>query len=219
MKIALFTSGQPRFSESLILLQEQLKGVTEAHIYMILWPSIEYPNSRTVIEKTSKYLSAAYSYKYIEVRKKEPNWFDDSKYLLRRNRKLIPSNILKMWYGLKETFDKIPKNYDAYIRFRLDGRLSCQYDLNSYNLDSGIVMPVKPRYGYDFPPTNDQFAIGNYYHMKEYCDMIDYIDLYYADGIPLHAESYLGYHLFEKRKINILPGKFSSIIKQDPPLE
>lgn len=219
MKIALFTSGQPRFTESLITLQSQLKGITEAHIYMVLWPSEEFPNSQSVIEKTSKYLLPNYSFKYIEVRKKEPRWFDDSLYTLRQNRKLIPSNILKMWYGLNETFQKIPDDYDAYVRFRLDGKLSSDCDLTSYNFNDGLVMPVKPRYGYNYPPTNDQFAIANYNNMKEYCDMIHCIDSYYKEGIPLHAETYLGYHLFEKRKINVLEGKFASVIKQDLPLK
>lgn len=219
MKIALFTAGQPRFTQSLAILQDQLKGYSEAHIYLVLWPSDDYKSSQDVIDKTSKLLLPNVTYKYIEIRKKEPNWFDDSKYPIRQNRKLIPSNLFKMWYGLNETFLKIPNEYDAYVRFRLDGRLSCDYDLKTHNLDQGLVMPRKPRYGYGLTPVNDQFAIANYDNMKKYCSIIHEIDRYYAtSGFPFHQENYLSYHLTVDNKVNILDGAFTSVIKTDPGL-
>jgi hypothetical protein len=219
MKIALFTAGQPRFTQSLAILQNQLKGYSEAHIYLVLWPSDDYNSSQDVIDKTSRYLLPNVTYKYIEIRKKEPKWFDDSKYPIRQNRKLVPSSILKMWYGLNEIFSKIPNEYDAYVRFRLDGRLSCDYDLNTHALDQGVVMARKPRYGYGLTPVNDQFAIANYDNMKTYCDMIHKIDNYYTtSGFSFHAENYLSYHLTVANRLNILDGKFTSVIKEDTPL-
>lgn len=219
MKIALFTSGQPRFTQSLTILQNQLKGYSEAHIYLLLWPSDNYTSAQDIIDKTADILLPNVKYSYIEIRKKEPNWFDDSKYTFRQNKKLVPSNILKMWYGLNEIFSKIPQEYDAYVRFRLDGRLSCDYNLDTHTLKDGLVMPRKRRYGYDLPPVNDQFAIANFDIMKKYCDMIHNIDNYYnTSGLPFHAENYLSYHLNVINKINIIDGEFTSIIKEDLPL-
>jgi hypothetical protein len=115
MKIALFTAGQPRFTQSLSILQDQLKGYSEAHIYLVLWPSDDFKSSQDVINKTSKLLLPNVTYKYVEIRKKEPNWFDDSKYPIRQNRKLVPSNLFKMWYGLNETFLKRWNNPDGFL--------------------------------------------------------------------------------------------------------
>lgn len=112
---------------------------------------------------------------------------------------------LKQFLGLKYVFDLSTLsniNYDCYMKFRIDGITNYSIDFNYYYewVDNTILMPSNGRYCLDKPniPVNDQLAITNFYGMKVFCSLVDFIEKYVLeDDLFFHQETLLSYHLFK----------------------
>jgi hypothetical protein len=213
MKAALFTAGQPRFTESFVKIQDQLVGLDEIDLYFSFWSGSVPENIYEKIE--SLIHNSIFKIKNINLIN-QPIFNEQLYTNLHENTKF--PNVLLMWYGLKQVFESLPDDYDFYIRYRLDARLN--KPINFKNFDPSlkkIFLPGGPRYGIGDVKINDQFAIGNYNQMKYYCDLYDLHKEYYNNGLILHPETHLSHHLSMTDSIELK--KFRSVLRQDSVVE
>ncbi len=186
MKIALVTGGQPRFTSDFIKVMNQIKGFDTADIYMNLWTSNWATDNIQARDKIEKILLPGYKLAKVNIvnqplYKLPPhiNPVDDPR----------PENV-HWWYqrglgqslSLSMAFDLIDQQYDAIIRFRLDGCISHDIDISKLDLiNNELITPAGPIDGIDGYKINDQFAIGTQEGMKFYCGL----GKEYRDLVPL----------------------------------
>jgi hypothetical protein len=186
MKIALITGGQPRFTSDFIKVMNQIKGFDTADIYMNLWTSdwaTDNIQARNKIEKIllPKYKLAKVNIVNQPMHELPPhiNPVDDPR----------PENV-HWWYqrgfgqslSLSMAFDLIDQQYDAVIRFRLDGCISHDIDISKLDLiNNELITPAGTLDGIEGYEINDQFAIGTQEGMKFYCGL----GKEYRDLVPL----------------------------------
>lgn len=176
MRVALFTGGQPRFTECFSMLMKQLKGFESADVYIGLWASDWATDETDARLKIEKILEP--KYKLAKVLIKDQPFFELPPHKL-NHPPAQPENIrwwferrMAMWSSLKMTFNLIPNQYDIIIRFRLDGYLSRDLDLNEIDFSkTNLIYPNWPGAGWPWAWLNDQFAIGNYDGMKFYVEL------------------------------------------------
>ena len=125
-----------------------------------------------------------------------------------------PKNVWTMYNGIKsvnqirEKYESIFGAYDLVIRSRADGTIDrdiyldrAKEWLQQQSMES-LIMPSNGRLGFvpigqTLNPVNDNFAIGESHTMSKYASVFDYIDQYTLEGIPITAESMLGWHLLK----------------------
>lgn len=176
MKIALITGGQPRFTQDFLTLLNQLTGFDSADIYMNLWTSDWATTDQEAEEKVAKILPPKYRVGKIRITPEPPYTLPPHTTTLAEP---SPENI-QWWYkrghaqaiGLVLAEELINQDYDAVIRFRLDGCLDRPVDLSKFDLTkTPLVLPGGPLSGFKDIGINDQFAIGTPAAMKFYCDL------------------------------------------------
>ena len=183
MKVALLTSGQPRFTQCFTKLQSQLLGFETADIYMCLWASDWAHDNQTARLKIQKILQPRYKLASVEI-VKEP-WFDIPNPTLYHPPPAVDNvrwNFHRrraMWDGLYRVFQMLTDDYDLYVRFRLDGYVSEDIDLAQVDLTNDLIFPSWPRHGIEHYKLNDQFVLGTYKGIKLYCELgtcfVDYM--------------------------------------------
>jgi hypothetical protein len=174
MRVALITGGQPRFTPDFITLMDQLKGFESADIYMTLWSSDWARDNDTARAKIEKILPHNYKLAKIQI-------VDEPVHELPPHPEPLdpptPENI-RWWYdriasqitSLTMAFDLIDQEYDAVIRFRLDGRLTGDLDLNTLDLENHkLIFPSTPRAGPNNSQVTDQFVVGTQQGLEFYC--------------------------------------------------
>ena len=175
MKVALLTSGQPRFTECFTRLQHQLKGFDVADIYMCLWATDWARDNRTARTKVEKILQPNYRLANIDI--VEEPWFDIPEPTLYHPPPVVDNvrwnyhRRMAMWDGLYRVFKMLPNDYDVYVRFRLDGYLDQNVNLADLDLKNDLIFPSWPRHGIDNYKLNDQFCIATYAGIKTYCGL------------------------------------------------
>lgn len=175
MKIALITGGQPRFTQDFITVLSQIQGFESADIYMNLWNSDWASSEEEGIQKIKRILPPQYNLEKLKL-------VDQPPYELPPHRSPLPApkpENVQWWYkrkigqiqSLSMAFDLIEKDYDAVIRFRLDGCLDRPINVKHFDLiNNDIIMPVSRTGRADFPVC-DQFFIGTYSGVKFFCDL------------------------------------------------
>lgn len=189
MKVALFASGQPRFTECFPRLLNQLEGFDRADMYFGFWNSPWAQSEQQAIDKINRILTPRYTIKKL-ILKDQPH-FDLPPHTL-NHPPAQPENIrwwyerrMAMWQGIKMTFDLIPNEYDVIIRFRPDGYISRNLNLNELDLKShNLIYPEWPGAGWPWAWLNDQFAIGTYEGMKFYSDLANKFSEYVVKSDP-----------------------------------
>jgi len=186
MKIALITSGQPRFTPDFITTMKQIKGFDQADIYMTLWASEWAETEQQARNKIEKVLLPNYKLAKVQV-------CDQPAYELPPHdidlEPAQPENVLwwcdrrfGFWNGLKMTFDLIDQDYDAVIKFRLDGRLFEDLDVSKLDLvNNELLYQDYARAGFDNYRHCDLFVVGTKKGMEFYCSLSDHI----TDLIPI----------------------------------
>jgi len=173
MKVALITGGQPRFTPDFINVLNQLQGFDTADIYMCLWSSEWATTDDQARAKIEKVLPPRYKLAKVEI-------VEQPQYVLPLHSIELPvespENV--RWFykrrfaqaiALTLTFDLINQDYDAVVRFRLDGRLGNSLDLSKQDLTREIILPANSLAGHEWAKINDQFAIASQAEMKFYC--------------------------------------------------
>ena len=111
-------------------------------------------------------------------------------------------NILKMLYGIQQSFNMVPEYYDIVIRCRFD--MYIQENMNFekvvddiMNSEYDLCIPGPEKWNYwNGAGYNDQIAIGNYEAMKVYSSILSHLpELIELNNKILHPEEIFGIHL------------------------
>jgi hypothetical protein len=188
MKIALITGGQPRFTPDFVTLLSQIQGMESADIYMNLWNSDWAKDEDEARKKVEKILPDNFNLAKIKLT-------DQPSYELPTHTKLLPPpepENIQWWYkrkigqmqSLSMAFNLIDQEYDAVIRFRLDGRLDRVINVNEFDLVNNDMIMPEPRVGREDFPICDQFFIGTYSGVKFLCDLVNDFNKYVVLSDP-----------------------------------
>lgn len=179
MKIALIAAGQPRFTPDFITFMGQLKGFDQADLYFNFWTNSWAQSEQQAREKVEKILLPKYRLAKIQIIDQPA--FDLPPHSLDHPHE-EPENIrwwyrrrLGMWQSLQLAYGLIDQEYDAVIKFRLDGRLFDDLDIRLLDLTNNeLLFPDYARAGFDHFKICDLFAIGTQPGIKFYCDFADH---------------------------------------------
>jgi hypothetical protein len=154
----------------------QLTGFDSADIYMALWKSDWATDEAVARTKIEKVLLPQYKLAKVKLVDEpihdlppHPTPLDPP----------TPENI-HWWYhriasqltSITMTFDLVDQQYDMVIRFRLDGSLEANLNLQSLDLTTNeLIFPMSPRAGASGELASDQFAVGTQEGMKLYCGL------------------------------------------------
>jgi len=205
MNIAMITGGQPRFTGDFLILLEQLYGFESADLYMNFWSSSWAESEDHAIEKVKRILPSPYKVAKIQIVDEPPRELPPH---LLDHPPEEPENI-RWWYrrrkgqllSLSMAFDLVPDQYDAIVRFRLDGCIDCRLDLSTLDLKNNeLILPQGPRSGFPGNGLCDQFSVGSYEGMKFFCGLARQINHYIVLSDPNWEYNGHGYwspeHLF-----------------------
>lgn len=226
MKVALFASGQPRFTECFTRLLGQLEGFDKADMYLGFWNSPWASDELDAIKKVEKIITPKYNIARLILR--DQPFFDIPPHRL-HHPPAQPENIrwwyerrMAMWHGAKMTFDLIPNDYDVIIRFRPDGYLSRTVNFNEFDYAKyDLIYPEWPGAGWEWAWLNDQFAFGTYDGLKFYVSLADHFPEYVVKSDPnwelngrdctWSSEHILGMYMKENNK-PLITANFSSYL-------
>lgn len=185
MKVALIMAGDLRnFDECYPSLRDNILSEVDCDIYLHSYFDDRVEEAKSMLDPVD----------YITEDRNDVN----IQHVINPNR--TPSEVLPkymnqfyQWRNVKKAFDIIPEDndYEAVIKTRYDisysKNLWCNdFDFSEFNIPSGGDW----RRG-----MFDMFCISSYNNMKYYCSMYDQMQKYHMDGVPLHSEILLRYHL------------------------
>jgi len=183
MKIALITAGQPRFTPDFLIFLNQLKGFDQADLYFYFWQSSWSKSIDEAIVKVSKILPKNFNLIKLDIGEQPPYQLPNHTLY---HPPAHPENIhwwfkrrLGMWQSLQRCYNLIDKEYDAYIRYRLDGRLFNDLNLQTVDLkNNDIVFGNHGLAGFDDFKVSDLFAVCTKQGADIYCNVAnDFVNL------------------------------------------
>lgn len=221
MKVAVAVSGLPRFTENFNSLLKNLKNYNQIDWFFYFWKTDHSYDNRISPSWTN---NKSDIYKKLVANLPENNFIADlsivemPKFDDRKQYNVMdiasPLRVWTMFYGLKQVgqirkkYENCFGTYDLVIRTRADGTVDREIYLDrakqwlNQQPQKTLIMPSNGRLGFvpigqTLNPVNDNFAIGESHIMDIYFNAFDHIDQYTAEGIPITAESMLGYHLLK----------------------
>lgn len=217
MKVALIASGLPRFAPDFIDLMNKLKGFDSADIYMCLWKTDWASTAEEARAKIEKILLPQYRLAKIIVVDEPPYELPPHSFPLAppnpENTTWWYKRILAQFTGLAMAFDLIDQEYDAVIKFRVDGSLEQPLDVSTLDLNNPLLFPNNAGCGFDWGKLSDLFIVGTQEGMRFYCglskefrDLVPQADPTWADSDIVDStwtwgtEHVIGYYL---RKYNV----------------
>jgi hypothetical protein len=226
MKVALMCGGQPRFTQSFIILQQQLQGFDVADMYMCLWSTPAASTSDTARQQLEPLILPNYTLKQVKVMEQHPWTLPPHR--LQHDFDAVESSAWwykrrhGMWSSTKEVFDMILDEYDMIIKFRPEGRLDRAIDVNTIDLSNDMVFPSNHRNGLDSMKICDQFLFANRNGMEFYADVINHFNDYIMEVYPdwendAHewaSEHLLGHHLLVNKKTQTV-GDYQHLLRVD----
>ena len=176
MKIALITSGLPRFMPDFIDLMSKLKGFECADIYMCLWKTDWATTSEEARAKIETILAPGYRLAKIKVVDEPPYQLPDHAFPLAppapENTTWWYKRIFAQFTGLTMAFDLIDQEYDAVIKFRVDGSLEQELDVRTLDLKTHpLLFPCNNGAGFDYCRISDLFFVGTQEAMRFTCSL------------------------------------------------
>jgi hypothetical protein len=169
MRAAVILSGQPRFTPDLTDLFNQLQGIVQIDLFMVLWKSPWAEDEATARTKFEKILPSHWSIAELKL-------IDEPDCILPDNAPDLgepKSENVAWWYqrqysqciGMWLTASLIPKDqYDILIRVRGDCSLDSAVNFQEIDFGNKIIMPNNAL-GWPDHPFNDQFFAGSYSSM------------------------------------------------------
>lgn len=226
MKVALMCGGQPRFTQSFLILMQQLKGFDVADMYMCLWATPAAATSEVARQHIEPLLLPNYRLKQVKVMEQHPWTLPPHK--LHHDFNAVESSAWwykrrhGMWSSTKEVFDMIPDEYDMIIKFRPEGRLNREVDVRTIDLSNDMVFPSNHRNGFDAMKICDQFLFANRKGMAFYADMINHFNDYIMEIYPnwednphyWASEHLLGHHMLKNNKTQTV-GDYEHFLRVD----
>lgn len=224
MKVALFTGGLPRFTVDFLNLMDQLKGFDSADIFISLWKTDWANTNELARNKIEKILKPKYNLARIEVVDTPQINFPSNKLNYVTNefggvnwyyyRRVAQLQSLRLAYNL------INEEYDYIIRFRVDGQLNKELNLNNIDLKTNNLIIPKNGCGYPQWLINDQFSIGTYSSISFYKTIAEDFDKLMYESDPTwelnphgnwSCEHLIGYYL-NKNNVKYVLGNFDHML-------
>jgi len=177
MKVALIASGLPRFTQDFVDLMYKLTGFTDtADLYICMWKTDWALNDDIARSKIEKILLPNYRLAKINIVDEPPYELPPHTFNLAPP---IPENttwwykrIFSQFTGLTMAFDLIDQQYDAVIKFRVDGSLAQPLDVRTLDLKTHpLIFPANDGAGFEFCPLSDLFFVGTQEAMKFNCNL------------------------------------------------
>lgn len=165
MKVAFVAGGQPRFTPDILDIFRQVKGVSQADIFMVLWKSSWANDEVTARTKIEKILPRHWNLAQIKI-------IDEPDYILPDDAPSLefprPENVAWWYkrcfnqnYSLSLAADLIPNNeYQVVTRFRGDSSLDTDLDYSKLSFDNRIIIPNDANSGWPDLPFSDLFFLG-----------------------------------------------------------
>jgi hypothetical protein len=222
MKIALCFSGQLRFvNEYSKYIIENIINLYDVDVYAHFWWDESMLNKPFHHEFNDLYKENIENFKQIYSPK---NLLYEEKLMINNNICLPISNecdmclskeqceqiVLRMksqFYSIQKCYKLIenPSQYDFIIRIRSDCYIKSPLILDSLNKD---ILYIQNGYaaGRD-RQFCDWFALGSHSAMQQYCDIYNYIDKYYMNGI-IHMHKFMKY-VINEFNVNALDCEFN----------
>jgi hypothetical protein len=215
MRIALCLSGEPRSSMfsfpyiyEAFLKDNQLYDID---VYCHSWKGFRaldlYKPKNYKIENINEHLFVESALKTLTTFPTEISTLKDISDNFTPNTSLFKNSIL-MYSSIKKCFNLVQEPYDVYIRCRYDVFFRNKFWLFPILNDIGhkkYDMFIPLRFAYRSTPLNynDQIAIGNYFSMKVYTNLIDNLQTIVNNTNVWDPEMWLRYWLdTNKIKIN-----------------
>ena len=229
MKAAVLISGEPRFCAEFDQLVDTLKGFDQIDWYFYLWERSQNTHNQVAVsnswlnvsgedwakETIQNNLPQGHRVAGLELVDQTQFQFPNRPHPSYVN----PRNIWIMYQGNYGAYKMIddPNSYDLIIRARPDVNLDREVDLqevkrrleqNPNSIFSG-GWATGNGYGYKI---NDWVGMGLPNTMNTYCDLINRMEQYANEGIPVHGETMLAYHL-HKEKVDVQTDLFDSYLR------
>jgi hypothetical protein len=209
MKIAICLSGMMRNFEN--TYPRFKKHIIDAHNPDIFFCG--YPNKQDINYCKEKLINLYNPKKYIlrsyndEIRKNICS--NEKKYESHKRPETVINNYISQIYNIKLSdqlrIEYEKENnfiYDVVVRSRIDVYYFKSFEENELKMANcgEVLIPDE----WDFKIVNnicvsDSFAMSNSKNMELYSSLYDCFDNYYENGITLHPETMLGYHLYQKK--------------------
>jgi hypothetical protein len=173
MKAAFVAGGQPRFTPDILDIFRQVKGVTKADIFMVLWKSDWAVDEEIGRKKIERILPGHWNLAQLKI-------IDEPNYLLPEDAPTLdpprPENVAWWYkrcfnqnYSLSLAADLIANNdYDVITRFRGDSSLDTNLDYSTLTIDDKIIIPNDANSGWPDLPFSDLFFLGRPDLMKKF---------------------------------------------------
>lgn len=226
MKIALVTGGQPRFTQAFPIFLSQLKGVTQVDLYFHFFENDWTMDEEEARRRIEPLLPESFNIKKLVIKPRPPWQLPPHKL----SHTSDESQSIRWYYyratsqflSLNLAFNLIEEEYDAVVRYRLDGRLDQSIDVGSLDLSRGTLFPSNNNHGTTGREICDQFCIGKQDDMRFYFDFINHYDEYILETcsyweVFFHhwsPEHLLGWH-YRKNNKSINHGNFQVVVKRE----
>jgi hypothetical protein len=176
MKIALITGGLPRFTPDFVDLMTKIKGFESADIYMCLWKTDWATTAEQARSKIERILAPGFRLAKIKVVDEPPYQLPHHTFPLSppapENTTWRYKRIFAQFIGLTMTFDLIDQEYDAVIKFRVDGSLEKELDVRTLDLKNHpLIFSSNDGAGFDYCRVSDLFFAGTQEAMRFYCSL------------------------------------------------
>jgi len=210
MKIAILISGEPRFTNFIDSLIENLQNVDQTDWFFYLWKETPHNSERSVNVPEGWHHIPNREWAINNIRHRLPKNQNIASLELGEQHESPKTDVIhKQFWSiyksdlLRQEYEKNNGNYDLVIRARSDILITDPIDLRDLRsqLDHNsklIFLPEAPRHGYNEDKINDQFAISSPNNIKIYTDLVNHIShRIQCDNIALHQETQLVYHLLK----------------------
>jgi hypothetical protein len=155
---------------------DQLTGFDSADIYMALWKSDWAQTAEEARSKIEKILPSQYRLAKIIIVDEPPYELPAHTFTLSsphpENTTWWYKRIFAQFTGLTMAFNLIDQEYDAVIKFRVDGSLEQSLDIRSLDLKTNpLIFSSNAGCGFDYCKISDLFFVGTLEGMKFNCGL------------------------------------------------
>lgn len=227
MKVALVYGGQARFTPAFPICLQQIKGADQIDLYLYLWASDWAQTAQQARAKLGLLLPPNVNLKKLVVEpdpELPPLPPHELEHTVEEHATILWwwRRRYGMWTSIKRAVELIDEDYDVVVKFRGDGRLDRDIDINTIDISQGLVVPENSRCGViEGQRVSDQFGIGTLADVRFFASLIDYMYEYITeypnwetDGHCWASEIMLGKHYFNNNRQQI-NGDFQYMLKSE----
>lgn len=234
MRVAAIMAGEPRFCKEFDLFLDSLGPDVQVDWFMYFWSNSRQGGTHGFDLVAAPWLKPDQHWAYEKLEKELPHGHRVRSLVFADRHRVRAPNIVnragetsveRMWgmYNSIHQADRLRRSwettnnfeYDLVIRTRPDVGYTGTIDLEAVhklleNNPKRLVTPNKEIHGYGYR-MNDMLAIGTSSSMTSYCDCVNWIPRYHAQGLIFHPETQLAFHC-EQQGLEVIPMDFGNTV-------